>query len=185
MVLSKGKLIKKRSRNNIIVQKQWGRYALKDKKARTWLRARGTCCIPKDMEEVALFSQLCADGLLVELNNPNPRGIYDALTSNCICVNTQKGSLFSLRGLEKEIMQWLLVNNRRLRMEEIVYLIEHDIKPCEYETDKFGVALSERIYRTRTHVDNMLRREMLYAKRRDEVVDAVLRLLEKNRLYLA
>jgi hypothetical protein len=70
-------------------------------------------------------------------------------------------------------------------MEELVYLIENDINPKEYKTDEFGVALSERIYRTRIQVDNTLKRDMSYAKCRDEVMNAVLRLFEKNRLYLA
>ena len=185
MFLSKGKLLKKRSRNSIIVQKQWGRYALKDKKARIWLNVRGGGYTPKDLDELTLISKLCEDGLMAETNKPNLHGVYDVLTSNYICVNTQKSSLFPLRGLEKEVMLWLQGNEHRLRMEELVYLIEYDIKPCEYETDKFGVALSERIYQTRIQVDNRLRREMSYATRRDETVNAVLRLIEKNRLYLA
>ena len=48
----------------------------------------------------------------------------------------------------------------------------------------FGVALSERIYQMRVHVNNALRREMVGAKYRDITVNAILRLLEKNRLYL-
>ncbi len=185
MFLSKGKLLKKRSRNSIIVQKQWGRYALKDKKARIWLCAKGISYSPKDLDELSLVSQLCEEGLMTEMALPNLHGLYDVLTSNSICVNSQKHSLFSLRGLEKEIMLWLKNNERRLRMEELVYLIEHDISSKDFDTDEFGVALSERIYRTRIQVDNTLRRDMLYAKRRDETVNAVLRLIEKNRLYLA
>ena len=185
MILSKGKLIKKHSRNSIIIQKQGGRYALKDKKARTWLYARGNCYVPKDEGELMIVSQLCADGVMVELDKPNARGLYGVLTSNCICVNRQKRRLFPLRGLERQIMQWFQVNGRSLRIEELVYLIEYDVSPEEYEADEFGVALSERIYRTRIQVENTLRRDMSYAKRRDDVMNAVLRLFEKNRLYLA
>ena len=185
MFLSKGKLIKKHSRNNIIIQKQGGRYALKDKKARTWLYARGICYEPKDEDDLMIVSQLCEEGVMVEMDKPNARGLYSVLTSHCICVNTQRNRLFSLHGLERQIMQWFQGNGRRLRMEELVYLIENDISPKEYITDEFGVALSERIYRTRIQVDNTLRRDMSYAKCRDDVMNAVLRLFEKNRLYLA
>jgi hypothetical protein len=185
LFLSKGKLIKKYSRYNTIIQKQGGRYALKDKKARTWLYARGVCYEPKSEDDLMLVCQLCEDGLMVEADKPNARGLYGVLTSHCICVNTQRSGLFPLCGLERQIMQWLQGNGRRLRMEELVYLIENDINPKEYKTDEFGVALSERIYRTRIQVDNTLRRDMSYAKCRDEVMNAVLRLFEKNRLYLA
>ena len=184
MFLSKGRLIKKRSRNSIIIQKQGGRYALKDEKARTWLQARGSCSSPKDAYDLDLFLQLCAEGIMVETDKPTPRGLYELLTADCICVNTQRSGLFPLRGLERQIMQWFQVNRQRLRMEELVYLIEHDIRPEEYKTDEFGVALSERIYRTRIQVDNTLKRDMSYAKRRDETVNAVLRLFKKDRLYL-
>ena len=89
-----------------------------------------------------------------------------------------------LRGTEKEIMQWFKDGRRRLRMEELVYLIENRINPSDYEKDEFGVALSERIYHSRIQVENVLRREMSYAKRRDEVINAILRLFGKNRMYM-
>jgi hypothetical protein len=158
---------------------------LKDKKARTWLYARGICYEPKDEDDLMIVSQLCAEGVMVEMDESDARSLYSVLTSHCICVNTQKRGLFPLRGLERQIMQWFQGNGRRLRMEELVYLIEHDIRPEEYKSDEFGVALSERIYRTRIQVDNTLKRDMSYAKCRDDVMNAVLRLFEKNRLYLA
>ena len=46
------------------------------------------------------------------------------------------------------------------------------------------MALSERINPSRVQVDNRLKYEMLGAKRRDDVVDAVIRLIVKNRMYL-
>ena len=73
---------------------------------------------------------------------------------------------------------------RSLRLEEVVFLIENKVNPLDYEHDEFGVALSERINPSRVQVDNRLKYEMLGAKRRDDVVDAVIRLIVKNRMYL-
>ena len=81
-------------------------------------------------------------------------------------------------------MQWLQWGKRKLTVEELIFLIEHNVNPIIYEDDVFGVALSERIYQTRVHVNNALRKEMVGAKHRDITVNAILRLLEKNRLYL-
>ena len=183
MFLSKGRLIKKFSKNYIILQKEGRRFELKNKSARIWLRARDEFYIPKDLEEEIVLLQLCKDGLMTKADKPKISSHYYVLTDNLLRVNGRRGGRF-LRGTEKEIMQWLQNGKRSLRMEELVYLLENHIDPLEYEQDEYGVALSERIYRSRIQVENVLRREMSFAKRRDEVVSAVLRLFGKNRLYL-
>ena len=183
MFLSKGKLIKKRSKNDLIVQRYGGMYVLKDKKAHIWLVARDRFYAPKTLEEETLMEQLQEDGLMIKADKTKPFWEYCVLTDNVLCVNWGKGT-FPLRGTEKKIMLWFKDGKRRLRMEELVFLIENNIEPSEYENDEFGVALSERIYRSRIHVDNAFRREMSSAKCRDEVVTAVLRLFGKDRLYL-
>ena len=81
-------------------------------------------------------------------------------------------------------MRWYQNGKRSLRLEEVVFLIENKVNPLDYEHDEFGVALSERINPSRVQVDNRLKYEMLGAKRRDDVVDAVIRLIVKNRMYL-
>lgn len=184
MFLSKGMLFKKHSKTRLIIQKQGGRYELNGKKAHIWWLARDSFFIPSGLEEKNAVFQLCNDGLMVELDERNPYGEYDILAKNILCVNRRKRLRLPLRGVEREIMRWLQDGRRRLRMEELVYLVEHRVSPVEYETDEFGVALSERIYKTRVQVGNTLRRDMAYARRRAEVVNAVLRLFRKNRMYL-
>lgn len=183
MFLSKGKLIKKYSKNSIVVQKHGGRYELKDKKAHIWLQAREEFYIPKDVNEEIAVIQLWKEGLMAKADTARSFCEYYLLTDNILCVNWKRGGM-PLRGTEKEIMQWFKDGRRRLRMEELVYLIENRINPSDYEKDEFGVALSERIYHSRIQVENVLRREMSYAKRRDEVVNAILRLFGKNRMYM-
>ena len=182
-VLSKGLLLKKYSNSRIVIQNQGGRYELKGKKAYIWLLARSGFT-SRGIEEQRIFSELCKEGVLGQTDMPNSYGMYCLLTSNILCVNRRKGLRFPLRGLEKKIMQWLQDGKRKLTVEELIFLIENDVNPLIYEDDMFGVALSERIYQTRVHVNNALRREMVGAKYRDITVNAILRLLEKNRLYL-
>ena len=176
-------LVKKYSNSSIVIQKYGGRYALKGKKAHVWLRARSGF-VSRGLEENQLFSELCENDVLAQTDMPNSYGKYYLLTSNIICVNRRKKSCFLLPRLEKRIMRWLQGGRRKLTVEELIFLIEHDVNPYVYEDDEFGVALSERIHQTRVHVNNLLRQEMLGAKHRDVVVNAILRLLEKNRLYL-
>ena len=156
---------------------------MKGKNAYVWLLARSGFT-SQGMEERRIFSELCKEGVLVQTDIPNSYGMYCLLTSNILCVNRRKRLRFPLRGLEKKIMQWLQWGKRKLTVEELIFLIENDVNPLIYEDDVFGVALSERIYQTRVHVNNALRKEMVGAKHRDITVNAILRLLEKNRLYL-
>lgn len=183
MFLSKGMLIKKHSKSSVIIQNYGGRYALKGKEARIWLRARDKFLIPRQ-EELGLILKLLESGLMLQADKPNEYGKYYVLANNCIYVNPRKKRLFSLRGIEKDVMLWLQGGARRLRIEELVYLIDNHINPLDYINDKYGVVLSERIYRSRIQVTNTLRREMAYAKSRENVVNSVLRLFGKNRLYL-
>ena len=176
-------LVKKYSNSSIVIQKYGGRYALKGKKAHVWLRARSSF-VPQGLEENQIFSELCKKGVLAQTDMPNSYGKYYLLTNNILCVNRRKKCCFLLPRLEKRIMRWLQGGRRKLTVEELIFLIEYDVNPYAYEDDEFGVALSERIHQTRVHVNNLLRQEMLGAKHRDVVVNAILRLLEKNRLYL-
>ena len=182
-VLSKGLLLKKHSNSSIVIQKEWTRYELKGEKAYIWMLARNGFS-SRGVEEQRIFNELCREGLLAQTDVQNAYGMYCLLTSNILCVNRRKALRFPLRGLEKKIIQWLQGGKRKLSVEELVFLIENDVNPIIYEDDVFGVALSERIYQTRIHVTNLLRKEMAVAKHRDETVNAVLRLLKKNRLYL-
>ena len=182
-VLSKGLLLKKRSNGSIVIQKEWTRYELKGKKAYIWMLARNGFS-SRVVEEQRIFNELCREGLLAQKDVQNTYGMYCLLTSNILCVNKRKGLHFPLCRLEKKIMQWLQGGERKLSVEELVFLIEHNENPLVYADDAFGVMLSKRIHKTHIHVTNLLRKEMAVAKHRDETVNAILRLLKKNRLYL-
>ena len=183
IVLSKGILIKKRSKNRIVIQNYGGGYALNGKKAQIWLIARQGF-IPTEKEDIRLVSELCVEGLMLETDIPNSYGMYFLLSGHALGVRRRKGLRFPLFGIEKEIVRWYQNGKRSLRLEELIFLIENKVNPLDYEYDEFGVALSERINPSRIQINNRLKYEMLGAKKRDDVVNAVLRLFAKNRMYL-
>ena len=156
---------------------------MKGKNAYVWLLARSGFT-SQGMEERRIFSELCKEGVLVQTDIPNSYGMYFLLSGHVLGVRRRKGLRFPLFGIEKEIVRWYQNGKRSLRLEEVVFLIENKVNPLDYEHDEFGVALSERINPSRVQVDNRLKYEMLGAKRRDDVVDAVIRLIVKNRMYL-
>ena len=153
------------------------------KKAQIWLIARRGF-IPTEKVDVRLASQLCAEGLMLETDMLNSYGIYFLLSGHVLGVRRRTGIRFPLYGIEKEISRWFQNGKRSLRLEEVIFLIEHKVNPLDYEHDEFGVALSERINPSCIQVGNRLKYEMLAAKRRDDVVNAVLHLFAKNRMYL-
>ena len=175
--------MKRRSKNRIVIQNYGGRYELNGKKAQIWLIARRGF-IPTEKGDIKLASQLCAEGLMMETDMPNSYGMYFLLSGHVLGVRRRKGLRFPLFGIEKEIVRWYQNGKRSLRLEEVVFLIENKVNPLDYEHDEFGVALSERINPSRIQVGDRLKYEMLAAKRRDDVVDAVIRLIVKNRMYL-
>ena len=175
--------MKRRSKNGVIIQNYGGRYALNGKKAQIWLIARQGF-IPTEKEDIRLVSELCVEGLMLETDIPNSYGMYFLLSGHVLGVRRRKGLRFPLFGIEKEISRWFQNGKRSLRLEEVVFLIENKVNPLDYEHDEFGVALSERINPSRIQVGDRLKYEMLAAKRRDDVVDAVIRLIVKNRMYL-
>lgn len=153
------------------------------KKAQIWLIARQGF-IPTEKEDIQLVSELCAEGLMHETDMPNSYGMYFLLSGRVLGVRRRKGLRVPLYGIEKEIVRWFQNGKRSLRLEEIIFLIENKVNPLDYEHDEFGVALSERINPSRIQINNRLKYEMLGAKKRDDVVNAVLRLFAKNRMYL-
>ena len=148
-----------------------------------WLIARSGF-IPTEKGDVTLASQLCTEGLMLETDMPNSYGIYFLLSGHVLGMRRRTGIRFPLYGIEKEISRWFQNGKRSLRLEEIIFLIENKVNPLDYEHDEFGVALSERINPSRIQINNRLKYEMLGAKKRDDVVNAVLRLFAKNRMYL-
>ena len=82
-------------------------------------------------------------------------------------------------------MKWLANAGLRLSVAELIYLIEHKIKPENslFYTENTQV-LVETIYTQNTIYDNILENQMLDANCREEVVQLLLRLLSKKRIVM-
>ena len=82
-------------------------------------------------------------------------------------------------------MRWLTDAGLHLTAAELVFLAEHRIKPtANLLGERNRPRLTERIYTQETIFDNILEAQMGHAAARDEVVNALLRLLEKRRILL-
>ena len=82
-------------------------------------------------------------------------------------------------------MKWIREAGLRLTMAELVFLLEHAIAPLPPLLGPDNrQSLTERIYTQENIFDNILETQMEHAAARDEVVDALLRLLEKRRILL-
>lgn len=121
---------------------------------------------------------------LVECEAENsPVSKYFILTRCIFCVSDAKVVKINLSKLEKEILIWLKNAGIHLSVAELIYLIEHKVKPSDdllYEENR--QALVEKIYTTENIADNILENQMLEAKCRDEVVNTLISLLKKRYL---
>lgn len=87
--------------------------------------------------------------------------------------------------LEKTVLTWLREAGLRLTVAELVYLIEHGIKPEKRLLgEENRQALVETIYTQDNIQDELLELQMENASCRDTVVDALLQLLRKKKILM-
>lgn len=108
---------------------------------------------------------------------------YFILTRCIFCIADSKVIKINLSKLEQEILVWIKNAGIHLSVAELIYLIEHSVKPSKdllHEENR--QALVEKIYTTENIADNILENQMLEANCRDQVTDALISLLQKRYL---
>lgn len=185
--ISKGMVIKASTEELLFVTRHGTDFQLTDLQAELWLNGRyGFAENGGNILEEKALQQLKRQGLveLVELDDPAAE--YRALTQ-CVLVPAQQlqGHRVLLSTREKELLRWLTDARLHLTTAELVFLAEHRVKPtADLLGERNRQRLTERIYTQETIFDNILEAQMEHAAARDEVVDALLRLLEKRRILL-
>lgn len=154
--------------------------------AELWLNGRyGFAESGGNILEGKALQQLNRQGLVELVESDEPAAEYRALTQ-CVLVPAQpQGHRVLLSTREKELLRWLTDAGLHLTTAELVFLAEHCVKPtADLLGERNRQCLTERIYTQETIFDNILEAQMEHAAARDEVVDALLRLLEKRRILL-
>jgi len=181
--ISKGLVCKGSTEEILEVAHRGQSFQLTGAPAYTWLNGRYGFARSKTFQEENALRQLSRMGLAEYEDEETAVSQYRIL-SRCILCPVKKRGL-SVLGMEKELLTWITKAGLRLSTAELVYLVEHQIRPIEellYEENR--QALVERIYTVDTIADNLLETQMEQATERDAVVKTILQLLRKKRLVV-
>lgn len=184
--ISKGMVIKASTEELLFVTRHGTDFQLTGLQAELWLNGRyGFAESGGNILEGKALQQLNRQGLVELVESDEPAAEYRALTQ-CVLVPAQpQGHRVLLSTREKELLRWLTDAGLHLTAAELVFLAEHCVKPtADLLGERNRQCLTERIYTQETIFDNILEAQMEHAAARDEVVDALLRLLEKRRILL-
>ena len=160
-------------------------YVLTSREAQIWLEARfAPYVIPENAADVQI-GHLHRMGLVEFEYENSPISRYRLLTKCILVPSRKRGMPLFQSKTEKRILYWLRHSGIRLSTAELVYLIDREVKPVPelLHTDN-RQALIERIYTHNTITDHVLETQMENAVFRDEIVDALLRLIAKKRLVV-
>lgn len=184
--ISKGMVIKASTEELLFVTRHGTDFQLTDLQAELWLNGRyGFAESGGNILERKALQQLNRQGLVELVESDEPAAEYRALTQ-CVLVPAQpQGHRVLLSTQEKELLRWLTDAGLHLTAAELVFLAEHRVMPtADLLGERNRQRLTERIYTQETIFDNILEAQMEHAAARDEVVDALLRLLEKRQILL-
>ena len=117
--------------------------------------------------------------------NNDDSALFRILTNCAICPVHVRRQPSILTGQERSLLRWIRRAGLRLTMAELVFLVEHGIKPVSGLLGEDNrQPLTEIIYTTETIPDGILEVLMEAAAVRDAVVQSVLGLLRKKKIYL-
>ncbi len=182
--ISTGAVMTKGTEHIFEVCKGNHKFALTGKLAAVWLSGRFGFYNATSTSEIRNLEHLCRMCLAVKAEDCDA-GEYHALTNCTLVPATCRYPYLGLSALEKTVLRWLREAGLRLTIAELIYLNEHHILPTPTLLGNENTQnLVETIYTRETIGDNILESQMEHADSRDEIVNAVLRLLKKKRIVL-
>lgn len=186
LYLSKGVVQPKSSIDNLCLERGGKQYQLQGIKAAIWAKGRlGFADTESKAEEQAV--RCLADKGLVEMENRTDSISKYRILTRCICCLAKRRRRMSsrLNEQEQQIYTWLQKAGIHLSVAELVFLQEHQITA---DNEIFDVRnrqkLIETIYTKDNIQDNLLEHQMEKAACRDEVVEALMQLLEKKKILI-
>ncbi len=183
--ISKGMERKGSTKNRLKIHSFRGRYELSGEKAMLWKRGRQDFTTVYTREEERVLFELEKEHLVEFTESRDMRARYFLLTRCILYVPKKRRIGLFMNAYDRHIFYWLKKAGYRLDIGELIYLMEHKVKP-----DKLllGTEQAGRLYR-KIHIRQLefgrdFERRMSVARCREEVVDSILRLIKKKKIYL-
>lgn len=186
LYLSKGIVCPESIAGNLFLERGNQKFQLQGGEAAVWLKGRfGFHMTESEAEEQAVR---CLTGKgLAEMEVKSGSVHQYRILTRCICCPVKQDRHMSSRlsGLERQLDTWMRKAGIRLSVAELIFLQEHQITA---DSGMFGVRnrqkLIEAIYTKETVQDNLLEHQMERAECRDEVVEALMQLLKKEKILI-
>jgi hypothetical protein len=153
--------------------------------AELWLAGQRQPGQTRNAEQDAALKGLAELGIAVADDGSEEPSLFRLLTNCAICPALVKRRLIPLRRVERSLWRWIRDAGLRLTMAELTLLTERDIKPIPALLgEENRQKLTEAIYTRETIFDGILETLMGKSPARDEVVQAVLNLLRRQKIFL-
>lgn len=186
LYLSKGIVCPESVTGNLFLERGNQTFRLQGREAAVWLKGRFGFHMTESEEEEQAVLCLEARGLAEREEESGFVYRYRILT-RCVCCPVKQNRCMSSRlsSLERQLDTWMRKAGLHLSVAELVFLIEHRVSADrELLYEKKRQKLVETIYTKETVRDNLLEHQMERAEHRDEVVEALMRLLKKKKILI-
>lgn len=186
LYISKGIVCPESLTGTLFLERGNQKFQLQGREAAVWLNGRfGFDMTESEIEEQAVRC-LVGKGLVEMEREIGSVYKYRILTRCVFCPVKQDHRRSSRLGdLERQLDTWMRKAGLHLSVAELVFLQEHRIKA---DSGMFGIRnhqkLIETIYTKDNIQDNLLEHQMEQAECRDEVVEALMRLLKKKKILI-
>jgi len=177
LYISKGNLHSKKARDLLTVTWRGDEYALHGNDARLWLAGRSETWLA----DATHLNSLANLGLVETGDTDGPLNIYRLLTNCAACPAPWRRPRWPLRRKERVLWQWINQAGLHLTLAELVFLLEHNIRPVP---ELLGKANKYALLKIINPDDLLLEARMEDAFDRDEVVESLLALLRKKYIML-
>lgn len=184
--ISKGAVLKESDRERITVNRCGGEYVLEGRQAEIWLAGRFG--VAAAVDKLAQSDYDCLEHCgLIEVSDADAGIAGYRLLSNCVICRSAPPPCRALLGRkERQVWKWIAGAGFKLRISELVLLLERNIKPVPALLgEENWHTLVDMLYTTETIFDGILDASMERSPARSATVDAVLGLLRKGRILLA
>lgn len=157
---------------------------LTEAEAQIWLDGRLEFACLKSEKELCVLQQLDKRRLVYCESDHTDLAQYMILR-RCVICPTRRISLLPRSKIEKHILVWLKKAGFHLGIAELISLFEKGIEPCRvllYSENR--LVLSRLIYPCNVMIANAFENRMMYSSARKQTVDAVMKLLSRNQVFM-
>ncbi len=183
--ISKGMELKGSTDTLVKIHSFRGRYELNGKEAMLWKRGSQGFAVVYTIEEEQTLFELEKEGLVEVAESQDMRTRYFLLMRCILYIPKKRRMGLPMNAYDKRIFYWLKKAGYRLNIGELIYLTEYKVQPNKLLLGKEqGGRLYQTIHIKRLEFGRDFELRTSIARCREEVVESVMRLVQRRKIYL-